>query len=233
MINLASLIPVLAEAAKNGAEGPTFGVADFFFAFFGAIAILSALMVITAESPVSSALFLVVTFFAVAAEYALLSAHFLAVIQVLVYAGAIMVLFLFVIMLLDLRKEELIEKRHWILGAVGFVIGIALVVLGGFTFVPSQKVEVVVKSEADPNQLEFGKFPAIRVPEGEPGDTRGADAGFGTTKRVGKHLFREYLFPFEVASLLLLIGIIGVVVISRRRIKRRPEGVVDEEEGAS
>jgi NADH-quinone oxidoreductase subunit J len=240
MISLGSYIPALAflaeaagDAVKTGASEMNFGAGDFFFYLFAVIAVFSAFMVVTAESPISSALFMVVTFFATAALYALLSAHFLAVIQVLVYAGAIMVLFLFVIMLLDLRKEELIEKRHWLLGAVGFVFGIALIVLMVASFRLSQNVEVVVKSETDQKVLNAAKFPVIRESAEKINGSRIEAARFGTTRRISKHLFREYLFPFEVASLLLLVGIIGVVVISRRRRKRRPPGEVIDEEDAS
>ncbi|MHC4663681.1 MAG: NADH-quinone oxidoreductase subunit J family protein, partial [Planctomycetota bacterium] len=130
MIGISLLIPAT-EAAAEAQNMPDFGWTDFFFYFFGLIAIVAAFEVITQDSPINSAVFLVITFLAVAGEYALLSAHFLAVIQVLVYAGAIMVLFLFVVMLLDLRPEELVEKRHIGLWAIGFVL-FFLLVIGGF-----------------------------------------------------------------------------------------------------
>jgi NADH-quinone oxidoreductase subunit J len=163
------------------------------FYIFSAVAVLSALMVIVRRNPVHSALFLVLTFFCVAGIYLLLHAQFIAAIQIIVYAGAIMVLFLFVIMLLNLREGSRSSGGHTLQGVTGILVGLALfyslaVVVTG-SFLPGMK----------------GSYPAAEV------------EAAGHTRVVAKLLFTEFLLPFEVTSVLLLVAIIGAVVLARRR----------------
>jgi len=160
---------------------------NFFFYVFGGIAVASALLVVTRRNPVSSAVFLVLCFFCLAALYLLLSAYFVAVIQVLVYAGAIMVLFLFVIMLLNLSQLELGRIRNMALKVLGAVLGVVLLI----------------------NMLAVINKPLL-VP-GSP-----LSKGFGGTAQVGALLFSKYLMPFEVASVLLLAAIVGAIALARR-----------------
>jgi len=160
-----------------------------FFYIFAGLAVATALGVVAFKNPISSAFALVVSFFAISAVYAMLQAHFLAVIQVLVYAGAIMVLFIFVIMLLNLQPEEL-EERGFSTVFKGAAIVVLTAFCFGLIFLFRQMVFVFPK----------------------------ADASFGTVKEVGKLLFTTYWFPFEYVSILLLVAIIGGVVLAKREL---------------
>jgi NADH-quinone oxidoreductase subunit J len=157
------------------------------FYIFGGIAVATAIGVVAFKNPISSAFSLVISFFAVAALYAMLSAHFLAVIQVLVYAGAIMVLFIFVIMLLNLQGSELAERGFSV--PFKLLVGAILAgILGLFVWV-------------------FKPFPKA-MPK--------VEESFGTVKAVGQILFTQYWFPFEYVSILLLVAIIGGIVLAKR-----------------
>jgi NADH-quinone oxidoreductase subunit J len=140
------------------------------------------------RSPVTSAMFLVMTIIALAGLFVLLHAYFLAAVQVLVYAGAVMVLFLFVIMLLDLRAEE--RRRFKILAAVGGV-GSAAVILLIFL-----------------HNLLHAPLPSADSPSVE-----------GGTFALGKLLFTQYVLPFEIVSVLLLVAMVGVVLLSKKELK--------------
>ena len=166
------------------------------FWLFAGVAILSALLCITRKSPVASALWLVNTLFNVAALFVLLDAHFLAAVQVLVYAGAIMVLFLFVIMLLNLGRPGPGDmKGPW--GKA--VAGIAGLVLIGEL--------IVLRVAVPPVELQL------------PAGVAGAQvAEQGAVQAVAMPLFQAYLVPFEIASLMLLAAIVGAVVLAKRRI---------------
>ena len=166
------------------------------FWLFAGAAILSAFLCITRQSPVASALWLVNTLFNVAALFVLLDAHFLAAVQVLVYAGAIMVLFLFVIMLLNLGRPGPGDmKGPWgkvVAGAAGLVLISELIVL---------------RLAVPPTEL--------RLPAGA---VRAQVAEQGAVQAVALPLFQAYLVPFEIASLMLLAAIVGAVVLAKRRI---------------
>ena len=154
-------------------------------------AVLSALAVVTRRNPVAAAVSLVVTFFFQAALYVLLDAHFVAVTQVLVYAGAIMVLFVFVIMLLNLRGDEAVALPH--LGAR---------MLGGLAVAGMVGMGLVVSMDAL-RRIDMGPTPK----------------DFGTIEQVGTLIFDgTYLLPFEVASVLLTVAMVGAVVLAKREI---------------
>lgn len=162
----------------------------FFFYFLSTVAIVSAIMVITRKNAVHSALSLIVTLLSLAGLYLMLYAPFVAGVQVVLYAGGIMVLFLFVIMLVSLErsiKEESFNKQ-WHVGIA------ACLVLGGMFFYVVKKGSSI--------------FPAnvVSLPEVE------------NTQKIGLTLFQEYLLPFEIASLLLLVAIVGAVVMAKKRI---------------
>jgi NADH-quinone oxidoreductase subunit J len=165
------------------------------FWIFGAVAVVGGLSCITRKNPVASALWLVVTLFALAAMYVLLDAQFIAALQVLVYAGAIMVLFLFVIMLLNLGHPGPSDIK----GPVG--VGIAAL-LGGTLL-----LQLRVLGQAAPPD-------AITLPEG----TMAALQQQGMVAAVAGPLFDAYLIPFEITSLLLLAAIVGAVVLAKRRL---------------
>ena len=166
-----------------------------FWAFAG-LAVAGALFCITRQNAVASALWLVVTLFAIAALFVLLDAQFLAVLQVLVYAGAIMVLFLFVIMLLNLGHQGRTDMK----GPLGLVVGVALaVVLLG---------QLGMLRHALPPAL-------IELP---PGTLARTVAEQGLVGSVAHPLFDAYLVPFEITSVLLLAAVVGAVVLAKRRL---------------
>ena len=166
------------------------------FWVFAAVAIGSAVLCITRRSPVASALWLVNTLFNLAAIFVLLDAHFIAAVQVLVYAGAIMVLFLFVIMLLNLGRGGPSDiKGPWgktIAGAVGLVLLAELIVLRRVT---------------PPWALQLA-----------PGTVESQVAASGAVRVVAQPLFQSYLVPFEITSVLLLVAIIGAIMLAKREV---------------
>jgi len=168
----------------------------FHFYLFGIIAIVSALLFVTRKSPVAAALWLVNTMFSLAALYVLLDAQFIGAIQVLVYAGAIMVVFLFVIMLLNLgHPSELADARGtgWKLAAG--LVGLALLA----------QVFALVRARI-PDSL--------ALPAGVLAEDFARD---GAIAPIARPLFTEYLLAFELTSVLLLAAIVGAVILGRRR----------------
>src|SRR5579884_3983151 len=157
---------------------------------FGALAVGAALLCITRRNPVASALWLVVTLFAVAALFVMLDAQFVAVLQILVYAGAIMVLFLFVIMLLNLGRGGPNDLK----GPVGLAVAAGL---GAVLFLELREL--------------------ARLPGGAGAVARAA-AEQGMVAAVARPLFQTYLVPFEITSLLLLAALVGAVVLAKRRL---------------
>ncbi len=157
---------------------------------------VSALLCITRRNPVSSALWLVVTLFSLAALFVLLDAQFLAVLQVLVYAGAIMVLFLFVIMLLNLGRPGPSDIK----GPVA--VGVGVVLAGALLFLLRPLSQVTLSSTIT---LPPGSVPALQQQQGIVG-------------AVANPLFGTYLIPFEIASVLLLAAIVGAVVLAKRKL---------------
>jgi NADH-quinone oxidoreductase subunit J len=167
------------------------GLPDILFYVFAALTLVCGVLVIAnpfSRNPVTSAMFLVLTIISMAGLFVLLHAFFLAAVQVLVYAGAVMVLFLFVIMLLDLKEEERrrVKKFGLITGlvAVGAIVTIFLKVLGS----------------------KPGGDSVTPMVEGEPA-------------ALGKLLFTQYLLPFEVVSVLLLVAMVGVILLSKKDLK--------------
>ncbi|HXL10822.1 MAG TPA: NADH-quinone oxidoreductase subunit J [Gemmatimonadales bacterium] len=171
------------------------GALVLFWAFAG-LALASALACITRRSPVASALWLVVTLFSLAALFVLLDAQFIAVLQLLVYAGAIMVLFLFVIMLLNLGRPGPMDVK----GPVG--VGIAFLLGGVLLF------QLWI--------LRRAALPAsIQLP---PGSVARLQQEHGFVAAIAQPLFDTYLIPFEITSLLLLAALVGAVVLAKRRL---------------
>lgn len=162
----------------------------YLFYFLSFLAILCGLMLILEKNPIHSVLYLVITFFAIAGHYILLNAQFLAAVHIIVYAGAIMVLFLFVIMLLNLNKETEPHKSiAWKFAAV-IAAGILLVVLVG----------------------------ALRQTNSLPAPME-VNANIGLVKNLGKVLFADFLLPFEIASILFLAAMVGAVMLGKKEIK--------------
>lgn len=168
---------------------------DWFVYGFSALAIASAIMVVTRKNPLISALYLCLTLFALAALFVLLEAYFIAAVQVLVYAGAVMVLFVFVIMLLNLEPEKMIVEYFQ---APRFLSVISALLLMGFlTFVFWTNNITGEKGYDLPMQIEQGG---------------------GHLKVMSSKLFTTFLLAFEVTSLLLLVAMVGVVVLAKRKV---------------
>jgi NADH-quinone oxidoreductase subunit J len=159
----------------------------------GLIAIVAALLMVTRRNPVHSALWLIVAFFSLAIIYITLNAQFIAVAQVIVYAGAIMMLILFVIMLIYLETEQELTAKITGAKTIGAFITIILF------------LEIVAAVLSFQVTGKRGTF----TPE--------VLAQTGNVKSVGMVLYGKYMFPFEIASILLLVGIVGAVVLSKRR----------------
>jgi NADH-quinone oxidoreductase subunit J len=165
-------------------------ITQWLFGILSFLAIMFALMVVFSRNPVSSVLYLIMTFFCIAGHYLLMNAQFLAIVHIVVYAGAIMVLFLFVIMLMNLNQDTEPQKT-WLSKIIAAIAG------GMMLF-------VLVGSLKGADQLNLAAYGSSQI---------------GTVKNLGKVLFSEYLFPFEIASILLLAALVGAIMIGKREIK--------------
>ena len=163
------------------------------FLALAAMGLVGALMVVVQRNPVISALYLILSFISLAGMYVLLHAPFLAAVQVVVYAGAIMVLFVFVIMLLNLRHDIDDGLHHAARRVLGWAFALGLVAIF----------------------YQMLRQPWALGPAGS--ETAEAVTKVGNTEAIGMRLYTDYLFPFEVTSLVLLVGIIGAVVLAKRR----------------
>ncbi len=164
-----------------------------FFAYFSFAIVILSLLVVTRRNPVHSVLWMLLLFFHIAGLYLFLNAEFMAAIQVIVYAGGILVLFLFVVLLMNIRDEVRINKY---IGAaptgLTFAVGLVVVVImsiRSFVAAPPGAYSIEVIKQAT------------------------------HTKALGMLLYTEFLYPFEVASLILLVAIIGAIVLAKRRLK--------------
>lgn len=161
---------------------------DMIFYLIGGLTIASALMVVLSKHPVRSVLYLVVTFFMITANYVLLNAQFIAIVNIIVYAGAIMVLFLFVLMLLNLSKET--EPRGSLLMKIAAVIAFLLL-----AFV-----------------LLLALYDAVVA---APLVTENTEAN-GLVEHLGNLLFTKYVLPFEISSILFIAAMVGAVLLAKR-----------------
>jgi NADH-quinone oxidoreductase subunit J len=166
---------------------------EIIFGYFAITILIISLLVVTSRNPVHSVLWMLLLFFHVAGIYLLLNAEFLAATQIIVYAGAILVLFLFTIMLLDLREEMQIQRftRGWPAGLL-ISTGVLIVLITGL-----KGFKTTFVGQWDIKEIEEATH----------------------TKALGKVLFTEYLLPFEIASLVLLIAILGAVVLAKKKLK--------------
>ncbi|MFL5771717.1 MAG: NADH-quinone oxidoreductase subunit J [Flavisolibacter sp.] len=156
------------------------------FWILSALTVCSALMVVISKNPVYSVLWLIVTFFAISGHYIVLNAQFIAIVNIIVYAGAIMVLFLFVIMLMNLNKDTEPQKNKWLKLAGAIAGGTLLLVL------------VAALRHTEKNMTELGT------------------GNIGLIQNLGHVLFQEYVVPFEISSILFLSAMVGAVVIGKR-----------------
>jgi NADH-quinone oxidoreductase subunit J len=163
-------------------------VTQILFWFLSVLALFGALMVVTSKNPVHSVLWLIATFFSISGHYILLNAQFLAIVNIIVYAGAIMVLFLFVIMLMNLNKTTEPQKSRWLKLAGGIAGGCLLLVL------------IAALKDSEVKQ---------QVAQVKTGD-------IGLIKNLGRELFSTYVVPFEISSILFLSAMVGAVVIGKK-----------------
>ncbi len=171
------------------------GLTQILFWFLSALAIGSALMVVFSKNPVYSVLFLIVTFFAISGHYVLLNAQFLAIVNIIVYAGAIMVLFLFVVMLMNLNKQTEPQRNLWMIVAGILSGGVLLLV------VVYAANDVTAPQAKHPTQIDIG------------------GSNIGLIEELGKKLFTDYVIPFEISSVLFLSAMIGAVILSKKEDK--------------
>jgi NADH-quinone oxidoreductase subunit J len=167
------------------------------FYLFAAVAVLASLLVISQRNPIYSVLLLIASFGALSGLYVLLEAPFVAVIQIIVYAGAIMVLFLFVVMLLNAPHEETEqdERLHAFRRPAPFRFGVVLAVA----------LAIELTWALTRGGGETGAFPGAAV---------------SSVRAIGRTLFTEYSFPFEVTSILILVAMVGAVVLAKRDVGR-------------
>lgn len=172
---------------------------DLFFYFFSILAIGLALFgVVLGKNPISAAFSLVLIFFCLAADYVLLHAHFIAAIQILVYAGAVMVLFVFVIMLLNADEKSFDFSSHKMFRAASGVLSVFL--LGLFVYAISYGTTYAEKSGFTPERID--------------------DLG-GNLQVLSQLMFSDYILPFELTSFLLLVGIVGSVALAKRKMEHQ------------
>ncbi|MEI8004734.1 MAG: NADH-quinone oxidoreductase subunit J [Bacteroidota bacterium] len=160
---------------------------SYIFYFLSSLALYSAVMMLLSKKPIHSVLYLTLTFFAIGGHYILLNAQFLAIVHIIVYAGAIMVLFLFTVMLLNLNQDEQSPKPIWVKASAiiaGVMLGMVLIgVLRGYD------------------------LHVMQQPEGSQ---------IGLVKELGIVLYRDYMLPFEVSSILFLTAMVGAVLLGKK-----------------
>lgn len=159
------------------------------FYILSAIAIVCALMVVFSKNPVHSVLYLVTCFFALSGHYILMNAQFLAIVNIIVYAGAIMVLFLFVVMMLNLNRQNELDKSN--IARLASVVGAGALLL----------IIVASVKSADLDTLGVTQLGEL-----------------GTVQAIGKELFSTYLLPFEISSVLLFSAIVGAILLGKKEI---------------
>jgi NADH-quinone oxidoreductase subunit J len=162
-----------------------------FFFYFAFVIAAASVLVVAVRNPIYSALALLIMFFHVAGLYVTLHAEFLAAVQIIVYAGAILVLYLFVVMLLNLRQDDRYHRQWPMAGAVGVTLVIEAIIL---TAMKGRTTPVVTSG------------------------TETTVGGTSNTEAIGDVLYSTYLFPFEVASLILLVAMIGAILLAKKDI---------------
>jgi NADH-quinone oxidoreductase subunit J len=184
-------------------------IVDLFFWLFAAVLLVSATLVVTSKNPVHSVLFLILAFFNAAALFVIAGAEFLAMILVVVYVGAVAVLFLFVVMMLDIDFEELRGGLQRYAG-IGAAVGLALLIefaiaLGGWTLAPNA------------DRLRLSPTPL----------------NFSNTEALGRILYTDYIFLFQTAGLVLLVAMIGAIVLTLRDRKTSRHQIIRTQTGRS
>jgi NADH-quinone oxidoreductase subunit J len=162
-----------------------------FFFYFASVIAAASVLVVAVRNPIYSALSLLIMFFHVAGLYVTLHAEFLAAVQVIVYAGALLVLYLFVVLLLNLKQDERYHRQWPVAAGVGSLLVVETAVL------------TLLKG---------------RTPAATPAVPETVATGIGNTEALGDVLYSTYLFPFEVASLILLVAMIGAIILAKKDV---------------
>jgi NADH-quinone oxidoreductase subunit J len=178
-------------------------MADFLFYVFAALTVLASLLVVLNRNVVTGVMCMIVAFLGTAALFALLEAYFIAVLQVIVYAGAVMVLFVFIVMLLNVEASAKI-RQSW-LSIAAAIIALAILTLGiGHLFITSGALPAV----------DYSPVPGVAIEAGPDGSV---ELGYGSAARgYAMGLFSKYMLPVQTTGFLLLVAMIGVIVLSRR-----------------
>ncbi len=163
-------------------------ISEILFYFLSALALGSAIMVVTSRNPIHSVLWLIITFFAISGHYFLLNAQFIGIVNLIVYAGAIMVLFLFVVMLMNLNADTEPQKNKW--------LKFAGVISGGCLLLVMVAALRNAEVKGQVTQLKTGTI--------------------GLIEELGKSLFTDFVIPFEISSVLFLSAMVGAVVIGKK-----------------
>jgi len=193
------------------------------FMIVGTVAVASSILVISMRNPVHSALFLLLTFLCVATLFIMKNAEFVGAVQVLVYAGGIMVLFLFVVMLINVRHlpEERVLSAFW---KGGFAVGLALFLLFLTVVRPGVYADPAPNSEAQLKTVSTYRMRRTHMPDGSVVRHRvRRNVVEGNSEAIAMVLYRDYLVPFEIASVFLLVAMIGAIVIGKRELSALEE----------
>jgi NADH-quinone oxidoreductase subunit J len=187
------------------------------FLVIGTIAVAASILVVAMKNPVHSALFLLLTFLCVAVLFVIKGAEFVAAVQVLVYAGGIMVLFLFVVMLINVRHlaDEKALTRYW---APGIAVGVGLLIIFAAMVRPGEYHDAMARPVAL-RSIDHHRTRKIVAANGTVTRQRFVrHVAVGNSEAIANVLYTEYLVPFEVASLFLLVAMIGAIVIGKREL---------------
>lgn len=172
--------------------------AEILFFILAGLTVLSGLLTVVSKNPIHSILYLIITFFSISGHYILMNAQFLAVINIIVYAGAIMVLFLFVVMIMNLNKEDRAFSKPFIITAASLSSALFLLLT----------VWIFKKSDiTDSNQIAL------------------TDGNIGLTEKIGSVLYADYVVPFELASILFMSAMIGAVLLSTKTKREKKKSV--------
>lgn len=170
-------------------------VAEILFFVMAALTLVSGLLTVSTKKPIYSILYLIITFFSISGHYILLNAQFLAVINIIVYGGAILVLFVFTVMLMNLNKDDRAFSKGFIVTAASLVSLIFFALTGKIFFQSDIKTNEIIMSEGS----------------------------IGLTESIGNALYSEYVVPFELASILFVGAMIGAVLLSKKRSEEKVE----------
>ena len=195
-------------------------MADIVFFVSALVCLISAICIVSRKNPVYSVVFMLPFFLGMTMIFVLLQATFLAAIQMIVYGGAILVVFLFVIMLINLRPEELRDDfefgRHLIIVFCASVFGATILLIISEGVTPGQ--ERAFREKIYPEKIESRSAAGDPVMIADPLKIKDKEPIFGSIERIAKPLFEQQMVPFELASILIVVALLGAVLLSKKRV---------------